>query len=139
MDRKIKRLYVILSAACVAGYVWIGSIYFSGTLHSEGGPEGCIIKNVLNIPCPSCGSTRAVFSILDGDFVGSLLLNPIGILLTILLLVTPLFLFYDSLFKKTTIASVYIRTESFLKRKYIAIPFLLLLVANWVWNIHKGL
>ncbi|EJF36624.1 hypothetical protein HMPREF1320_0562 [Capnocytophaga sp. oral taxon 335 str. F0486] len=33
----------------------------------------------------------------------------------------------------------YIKFEQFFKRPYVYIPFFILIVLNWIWNIYKGL
>ena len=56
-----------------------------------------------------------------------------------ILLVTPGWIIFDLLLKKDTLFRFYNRTELFLKRKWIAIPAILLVILNWIWNIYKGL
>ena len=38
-----------------------------------------------------------------------------------------------------TLFDFYQKTESYLKKPKIAIPLILLLIINWIWNITKGL
>lgn len=37
----------------------------------------CVLRNVTGVPCPSCGSTRAVKAIASGDVVSGFLMNPL--------------------------------------------------------------
>jgi hypothetical protein len=90
------------------------------------------------LPCPSCGSTRAVLSILHGDLMRALFLNPLGFIIVLLLLLCPLWLLYDLFTGKTTLFKTYQTTEIILKRPIIVLPLILLISLNWIWNILKG-
>ena len=132
------KLYVLLSWACAAGDIWLMLIYHRNvTLSLE--PGVCMFKRVTGVPCPSCGSTRSVLSILNGDIFGAILWNPIGIIIVFILLVFPFWIIYDVLFRKDTLYRFYNRSELFLRRNWIAIPAILLVLLNWIWNILKGL
>ena len=39
-------------------------------------PSGCPFHAITGIPCPTCGSTRAVVSFAELDFVASFMYNP---------------------------------------------------------------
>ena len=64
---------------------------------------------------------------------------PRGRLASVLLIITPLWLLYDLCRKKTTLQGAYIKFEKFFKHPYVYIPFFILIVLNWIWNIYKGL
>ena len=132
------RLYSILLIACLAGYVWV---YFNVTENwAEGNSvEVCLIKHTTNIPCPSCGSTRSIISLAKGDFVKALQTNPLGYLVAGIMLITPLWIALDIARKRKTLFNFYRRVEAHLKKPGLAIPLMLLLVINWIWNISKGL
>ncbi len=132
------KLYVLLSTACAAGYIWLMLTYHR-TVSLSLEPGVCLFKRVTGIPCPSCGSTRSVLSFLKGDVVDAILWNPFGILLILILLVSPFWIIYDVISRKDTLYRFYNRTELFFKRTWIAIPAILLVLLNWVWNIAKGL
>ncbi len=130
------RLYHTFTIACLAAYLWL----FYASSYDQLFPrfEMCVFKNATGIPCPSCGSTRAVLLLSKGDIVGAMLMNPIGILLGIILLTVPLWMLYDVLFQKETLLNFYRKTEQILKRKWIAIAVITLILANWIWNIYKN-
>ena len=132
------KLYSILFIACLAGYIWL---YFSITknITEKKSVEVCLIKHVTNIPCPSCGSTRSVISLTKGDFIGALNSNPIGYLVAIIMLIAPIWIITDTIKKTKTLFDFYIKIETYLKRPKIAIPLILLVIINWIWNITKGL
>jgi hypothetical protein len=132
LDRN--KLYSILFIACLAGYIWL---YFGITENKS--VEVCLIKHVTKIPCPSCGSTRSVISLITGDFIGALNLNPIGYLVAIIMLISPLWIIVDSIKRTKTLFDFYLKIETYLKRPKIAISLILLVIINWIWNITKGL
>lgn len=136
LDRN--KLYSILFIACLAGYIWL---YFSITknITEKKSVEVCLIKHVTNIPCPSCGSTRSVISLTKGDFIGALNSNPIGYLVAIVMLIAPIWIITDTIKKTKTLFDFYIKIEIYLKRPKIAIPLILLVIINWIWNIIKVL
>jgi hypothetical protein len=57
----------------------------------------------------------------------------------IILLVAPVWIVYDLTRQNDSLYRFYNRTELFFKRTWIAIPAILLVLLNWVWNIVKGL
>jgi hypothetical protein len=132
------KLYVLVSAACAAGYIWL-FINYQRSITENFVPGLCLFKRVTGIPCPSCGSTRSVLSILEGDFIGALLWNPFGWIIMTILILAPLWILYDIVFHKDSLFRVYIRTEIFLRLKWITVPLVLLVILNWIWNIYKGL
>jgi hypothetical protein len=132
------KLYAILAAACAAGYIWPLVSYYR-IVSNETDFGICLFKRVTGIPCPSCGSTRSIVSILNGDLSGGLFWNPFGIIIMAILIVAPIWMITDLLLKKDSLFRFYNQTEIFLRRKWIAIPAILLVLMNWIWNIYKGL
>ena len=139
MSLKGKRLYLFLSVALVTGYGWVCYQYFSDPAGKGSNFEPCLIKQVTNLPCPSCGSTRAVISLLNGNISESLYLNPLGIVIALLMVIAPPWILFDILTKKESLLAFYYKTEVFLRRPGIAIPLIALVLVNWIWNISKGL
>jgi len=132
------KLYGLLSTACAAGYIWLAITYHQQVTKSmEAGV--CIFKYITHVPCPSCGSTRSVLSLMNGNLLDALLWNPFGILLMTILVVSPFWILYDLVSRKSTLLNVYIKTELLLKRQWITVPAVLIVVMNWIWNISKGL
>jgi len=132
-------LYALVLTACCTGWIWIGiqfPLFQSGQQHEVG---LCLIKQVTNVPCPSCGTTRSVLALVDGDFASSLQWNPLGWLVGTMMLITPLWITFDLLLKRRTFIHFYRRTEGWFKSKWVAGPAIALVLANWAWNICKGL
>jgi len=128
------RLYILVLVACMIGYIWV---FFSTSVNAEVGV--CLVKHVTNIPCPSCGSTRSVLSLLEGKVYESILINPIGILLVGIMILSPIWIFRDLLTKSNSFFSFYKRTELFFQQWKVAIPAIFLVLSNWIWNIFKDL
>lgn len=132
------KLYLLLTVVLAAGYAYLITVLIAGE-HSKHYVNTCLIKNVTGIPCPSCGSTRSVTSIINGNFTHAFLLNPLGYIVAVIMLIMPFWLLYDVLFKKQSLYNAYTIFETVLKKKKVAIPLVLLIAANWIWNIYKGL
>ncbi|AWW30707.1 DUF2752 domain-containing protein [Echinicola strongylocentroti] len=132
------KLYSFLAIAFAAGYGWLGYQLLSAAQHSHG-PTVCLIKNVTGVPCPSCGTTRAVVSIAYGDFGGAFFSNPLGFVVALGLLVGPAWLLYDVISSKSTLWISYQQFEIWLKNPVRAIPLAVLVLINWFWNIYKGI
>lgn len=138
MSLNRNKLYSILFIGCLTGYIWI--YYIITKTHTDNpSVEVCIIKHTLNIPCPSCGSSRSVISLLNGNFTEAALINPLGYLIAIIMVSTPLWIAYDLSTKRKTLFEFYQKTESFLKKPLYATPLILLVIINWIWNITKEL
>jgi hypothetical protein len=127
-----------LLIACVAGYIWL---YFStkNDFSDNKLVAVCLIKHATNIPCPSCGSTRSVILLTKGDFLEALHLNPIGYLVAIIMLTAPVWIIVDIILRSNSLFNLYQKIELYLKKPKYAIPLILIVIINWIWNITKGL
>lgn len=132
------KLYSILAVACLAGYTWL-YLNYAGINDTSSQFNVCIVKQVTDIPCPSCGSTRSVEAFIHGQFIDAVYWNPFGLIIISILAFTPLWLGVDLIRKKNSLYNSYIRVERFLNQRKVAIIGILLVLANWLWNIEKGL
>lgn len=133
---KKNKLYFLLLTACFLGYCWLFfSINYNENLHFS----SCFMKNITDIPCPSCGTTRAITQLINGHLKDSLLLNPFGIVVAILMILIPFWIVFDFLFKRDSFYLFYKKTEHFIAKKSIAILLIALVLLNWYWNIKKKL
>jgi hypothetical protein len=131
------RLYVLLSAACAVGFIWL-TITYNRIITNESEIGVCLFKRITNLPCPSCGSTRSVLSLLKGDIFGALFWNPIGFILVAIMFISPFWILYDIIASKSTLFNFYTNSEQILKRKWVAISVIFIVLLNWIWNIYKG-
>jgi hypothetical protein len=138
MSLKRNQFYLFLSLACLVGYIWLALV---GRLKPEeiaSSYDVCLIRHFLHIPCPSCGSTRSVLALIQGDIAGGMYWNPLGFLILAFLLIAPFWIVYDLLLKKEICYQFFYLFESALRRKWVAVPAIVLLLLNWIWNVVKG-
>lgn len=95
----------------------------------------CPSKLIYNIPCPSCGTTRALMKVLHGDIVGGIMFNPNVILLVVIIVSLPI-LFY---LRYTRYPDLFRRIDRGLARWYVMIPFGIIEICIWVHNISVGM
>jgi hypothetical protein len=138
MSLNSSKLYALLLFSCMAGYIWL-YMGIKTNLTENKSVEVCLIKHITNIPCPSCGSTRSVISIAKGNFNDAFLINPLGYVVAIIMILTPLWILIDFVLKKKTLFESYQKLEALLKKSIVAIPLIGLVTINWVWNLIKGL
>lgn len=132
------KLYLLTGTLLTAAYGYLGW----AQLHSHsnnGGFSPCLFKNVTGIACPSCGSTRSVIHLTHGNVSEAAFTNPLGFIVAALMLILPLWLLLDILLKKDSFYLKYRQAEDTIRTKWVAIPLILLVTANWIWNIQKGL
>lgn len=129
-----RAFYLLTGALCALGYVWI---FFSW--QAPGGGSPCLFRWLTGVPCPACGSTRALRALLQGDVAQAFLVNPNSLLLAVLLAGVPLWLLADGLRRKATLYALFCRTDAALHRRAVFVPLAFIFVANWIWNILKGL
>lgn len=133
------KLYALVLLACVGGYVWLFYNFFIVRKIVDNDFGICIFKEVTNIPCPSCGTTRSIVSLLHGDFVNTLFWNPLGIIVLLIMIISPIWIIFDLIIKQNTFHKFYRHFETVLRQKKYAIPLIGLIISNWIWNIYKGL
>lgn len=130
------KLYSLLLIACLAGFIYL--FYNIHTLQSQTF-RVCIIKNVTGYPCPSCGTTRAVTLLSEGKIIESLLLNPFGIVVAIVMTLFPFWVLTDIILKKESFFRMYKKAEIIIRKFWLASILILLVLLNWIWNIYKNL
>jgi hypothetical protein len=138
MSLQRNKFYLLLILSCLAGFLWL-LISGISRVNSSHDLSICMFKHITNIPCPSCGSTRSALSLLKGNISEALFWNPIGIILVFFLVTAPPWISYDLLKNKDTLFNTYKKAEIFIRRREVAILSILLIAANWLWNIYKGL
>ena len=89
----------------------------------------CIFKSIFNIPCISCGLTRAFISILHLDFVSAFKYNVLSIPLFVVILLFIILYLISKIYKKEYI---YILYDLISKYYYVVLIILLL---GWIINL----
>jgi hypothetical protein len=138
MQLNRNRLYFLFILSAVAGYIWL--LINSGTRFTPSSAESgiCFIKIVFGIPCPSCGSTRSLIHLFQGEIADAIRWNPLGIVLFPVMTIFPLWILFDWISERSSFYKFYRRAELFIRQKYVATILVILLIANWVWNFYKG-
>lgn len=135
MVNQRNRLYLITGIVCFFGIIWIILDYFNSSEITV-----CPFKLVAGYPCPSCGTTRSITALLHGNILEAFMINPLGIVSSLLILSVVILLTLDLLTKKDYYFRVYRQVEKFLQTHQVfSIVLILLVITNWIWNISKGL
>jgi hypothetical protein len=134
-DRSLYRMIVFLSGA---GYAWLAYHLVRGEDHTH--VTLCMFKYATGVPCPSCGVTRSLLSILHGNFYEAMWINPLGVLTGVMLVVMPAWVLLDGTRGTRTLSDAYRLSEAWMqKHKLLYIPLITLGLINWGWNILKDL
>ena len=133
------KLYLFLLFACFVGYSWL--LFSLQHEHEIQNQEFtvCLFKKVTTVPCPSCGTTRSVMQLSHGNFLSAILINPFGIIVGLIMIIAPVWISYDFIQKKETFYTAYLKIETILRKRKVAIVLIVLVIANWIWNIKKNL
>lgn len=134
MSLSRSRLYPLLLLLTVSGYIWL----FVSDNRSWGSCLlGCPTRIIWGIPCPSCGTTRAVRAAFHGQWMQSLYYNPLGILVTFVMVVFPLWIAVDTLTGSSSLLMTYRFVEKKLQQWPYAAAGILVILINWIWNLMK--
>lgn len=130
---------MLITIACVAGLAWTSYLMQHPHLVYDEQVTPCMIKHVTGVPCPSCGSSRSVISLVNGDITGAIYWNPFGLIIFAIMVISPVWIGYDLVTKRYTFLTNYRRAERMLRVKWVAASAISLVIINWIWNISKGL
>lgn len=133
------KLYFLVLLACFLGYFWLFFLKLTVVKKTNLDLTVCVFKRVTNLPCPSCGTTRAVSSLFNGEIVNSLYLNPFGVIVAIIMVISPVWIISDLIRRNQSFFDFYCKVEKLIRKKKIAISLIVLVILNWIWNIYKHL
>jgi len=111
----------------VLGWMGLGAAAVLLIAHLDRPVVLCLIKRCTGIPCPTCGFTRGLLSLLNGNITQAWSYNP--------LLFSVLILFFTAATARIILARslrVYLTNT---ERKIVWILSFILLFANWVYVI----
>ncbi len=133
---KKNHLYIFLISLSLVGYAWLGW----NVVEESTTPTTCMFKTITHLPCPSCGTTRAMVLLVNGNMEASLLVNPFGVLLALAMVIVPLWILADMIRKNDSLFRFYVVAEGLLmNNKWVSVPATAAVLLNWFWNIAKGL
>lgn len=130
-----KKVYGLLTGIALAGYIYI-FVALSGVVNNQ--VQLCMFHNVTGIPCPSCGTTRAMIQLLHGHFAEAFRLNVLCYLQAFFLLILPILLAVDLIGNKRTLLRTYEWAIRLINRPWIALVLGVLLLINWIYLINAG-
>ena len=123
----------LLGGATAVGYLYLAIKLIWNT--GESGVRLCLFRTITDIPCPACGSTRAMLELLHGNFGIAFSYNPISYIQLIFLVVAPALLLYDYARKRQTLFNTYNYLISQIERPRNAIVLISLIIINWIYII----
>jgi hypothetical protein len=130
-------LYLFVFILTGIGYTWIFfNIYFNKLNSSL---TVCVLKSTTGIPCPSCGATRSLGSIIDLNLYSAFIINPLGYVIAVCLVLFPLWILFDLIFRKESFFLFYVFFIKTILSRKISIFLIVLILFNWIWNIFKGI
>lgn len=134
-----RSLYSIVLGLSFIGYSWLLFNIYWDNKGNTSGFNVCLIKSTTGVPCPSCGSTRALMALGQGKLREAILINPLALLLATMMITIPVWIIYDLLNNKNSFYLFYSKAELFLRKKWMATTAICLIFLNWIWNIYKDL
>ena len=75
--------------------------------------------------------------IIYGNYVSALLINPLGMVAAVALIVVPVWIVLDWILKNDSLYRCHNKILLCVRKKSVYIPLILLMIANWIWNIIK--
>lgn len=126
--------YRLVIMLMLLGYAWLAWAY----RHSDG-DSLCLFCQFTGLPCPACGSTRALLALWQGNVGQALTLNPLGLVLALMLVGVPVWWVADALCRRDTLYRCFLQIDALLHRRAVFLTFVFVIVANWIWNISKAL
>lgn len=134
-----KGLYSFLLLLAVVGYAWLFINYLGVAPVEKTGFTFCLWKQVTGLACPACGTTRSMLTIMEGAIQQGLYLNPLGFMLIGIMTIMPIWILTDLLAGNDSFFKTFEGFEKWVGQKGVFIPFMVLILLNWIWNIVKGL
>lgn len=74
-----------------------------------------------------------------GEITDAVRFNPLGVLAAVAGIVILPFLLADFFLGRQMVYRAYLKGEMWLKQPLVAVSFAALILANWIWNMSKGL
>ncbi|MEQ8769702.1 MAG: DUF2752 domain-containing protein [Phycisphaerales bacterium] len=128
--RRVRRANLPWAWFAVLG-VWAGvvAILYAATRGRDDAPPLCMLRRTTGVPCPTCGGTRAAFSLFDLRPLDALAHNP---LLTLVMVLGVTYL------AGRTLAARGIHIDWTRRARATAwIITAIALLANWAWVLHR--
>ena len=105
----------------------------------------CPFKLIFGVPCPGCGTTRAIKYLFNGDIQRAFYTNPVGLLAFFVLCVVILVKGIDIIRGTNYTQTIFVRSFNNLRQRHFSLYIALIItcfvvaVLNGFWNYKKGL
>jgi len=133
-NRKMKYAAALSMIGGLAAYLLISDI---PKPHVPGQPHFtiCALKLLTDVPCVGCGTTRGLKYLFHGMPYEAVMMNPLSILTALYMAVSTVWIICDLITGKSSYLNLY----SYRPGKVMWAIIIILGLANWAWNIQKGL
>jgi len=129
-----RKIYIVTSMCCLVTWVYVGLIW-NCSLDSPG--QSCYFISLFGIPCPVCGGSHAIQSLVHGQWSAAIQYNPLVTILLLLTVLVSLILLYDLLLRKTVWMNTLSRFYALIQNKKVSFTLALILIIHWYFNIIK--
>lgn len=119
------RLAILTAAGLVLATVW-NLDWYSDT------STVCLFRALTGLPCPGCGTTRAVSALCAGDFSTAWQLNPVGLMTVVMLAAA---FIQPNWARPANNALTHLGTQMGTVRTSLLILTILILL--WTWNLSR--
>lgn len=134
-----RRLTTLSLTLSLLTYAWVGLNLLLHDRSSAVDLTTCPLRLATDMPCAACGTTRALCTLAQGQWLESLMTNPLGLIIAIATILCCLWIAYDALTGRQSYYQSYLQVANSPRRKHISLAICALLFANGVWNIFKAL
>lgn len=121
--------FLTLLAICIVALIAVACSMKFGI------PLTCPFKRITGLPCPGCGGVRCVILLLKGDFTSAVITNPVSVVFMVFIVVSIGWLFIDGYNKSNSYKRIVLGKWN----PKLVWVVLLVISANWLWNILKRL
>lgn len=92
----------------------------------------CVFKGISGIPCPTCGATRALMNMTEGNFMDAVTMNPLAAVLVAAALLSCLYSVVSLLFGLRRVAFSLSERE----KDRMRIAAVMIVLANWGYVLY---
>jgi hypothetical protein len=132
-----RKFYLFITAGTSVVWLWIFYTLYAGMAQ---GFSPCIFRGITGISCPSCGITRGIVALLQGNISAPAHYNMLAYIAMPVLVIAPLWLIVDSISAKASMYTTYTHALHISKqRPAILISFFALIAANWIWTLYNNI
>ena len=136
-------LHLFVLSLGLAGISWVAWNGIADGWEPAGGgaiPTPCLFRQATGLPCPSCGTTRSIEAVAAGNLAEAARTNPFGIPIALAMGIFPLWVLHDAARSRDGFHRFWLAVERTLReRRAVSAAAIVLVAANWGWNILKGL